>query len=84
VNHYLVEAYQPVLNEAQRAELVARARTAAEGMSLEGMRVEYLRTIFVPGDETCFHVDAASSGDAVREVNERGGLGGQRVVEAYE
>jgi hypothetical protein len=77
---YLVETYLPrgyVLSEA-----VARMRAAAEASSLQGVPVRYLRSIFVPEDETCFHLLEGPSTDAVAQVGERAGLVGNRVVEA--
>jgi len=53
------------------------ARTAAEGTS-----VLYLRSIFMPEDETCFLFFEASSAADVGEVAARAGLDAERVVEA--
>ena len=52
------------------------ARTAAEGTT-----VRYLRSIFMPEDETCFLFFEASSAAAVVDVADRAGLCA-RVVKA--
>jgi hypothetical protein len=63
-------------------EVEARARRAAAQLAEAGTEVRYLRAIFVPADETCFHLFEAASADAVRAASERAGLSAQRIVEA--
>jgi hypothetical protein len=46
--------------------------------------VQYVRTTFLPEDETCFHVFEASSAEAVGAVSRRAGLGPARIVPAVE
>jgi hypothetical protein len=84
VTEYLVEAYQPSLNGAARGELMARARAAADAMTRDGVRIRYVRSLFVPGDEACFHVFEAGSAAAVDEASRRAGLPYTRIVEAVE
>jgi hypothetical protein len=81
---YLAELYLPRsrADEARAAGL--RARATAEELSGEGGAVRYLRTTFVPDDETCFHVFEAASAELVEEVASRAGLGAARVVPALE
>jgi hypothetical protein len=74
---FLVESYEPRGGALEFAELEARALAAAESVG-----VTYLRSIFVPEDETCFHFFEAASIDAVREASERAQLGGHRIVHA--
>jgi len=80
VTEYLLELY------AARADAVdqdtARVRLAAEEHTRAGTPVRYLRSIFVPDDETCFHVIEAPSAEAVAEIARRAGLPVERVVEA--
>jgi hypothetical protein len=59
-----------------------RARHEAERMSEEGTPVHFLRTIFVPEDETCFYLYRAESAEQVREAARRAQLPADRVVEA--
>jgi hypothetical protein len=77
---FLVEAYTPAMINI--VEVEARARRAAAQLAEAGTEVRYLRAIFVPEDETCFHLFEAASLDAVRAASERAGLSAQRIVEA--
>jgi hypothetical protein len=77
---YLVETYMPRSRAREARAAGRRARAAAEELSREGSPVRYLRTTFLPGDETCFHLFEASSADAVEEVSRRARLGGARIV----
>lgn len=58
-----------------------RARLAAEELSREGQPVRYLRSMFVPDDETCFFVYEAASIETVREAARRSALSFERLVE---
>ena len=81
---FLVETY---LSRAQAGELddtVARLRAAAEMTSPSGDAVRYLRSTFVPEDETCFHVLEGPSLRAIAIVSERAALSPIRIVEAQE
>ncbi len=77
---YLVEAYLPQSQAGEARAAGRRARAAAEELSGEGTPVRYVRTTFLPDDETCFHLFEASSAEAVEEVCLRAGLGRARVV----
>jgi hypothetical protein len=77
---FLVEAYTPAM--VNLVEVEARARRAAAQLAEAGTEVRYLHAIFVPADETCFHLFEAASADAVRAASERAGLSAQRIVEA--
>ncbi len=81
---YLVEAYVP-RSHAQEAHAAARrAGAAAEELAREGTAVRYVRTMFLPDDETCFHHFEAVSADAVEELSRRAELGRARVVAAVD
>jgi hypothetical protein len=82
VTGFLVETYTPAA--AVLAEIEARTCRAAAELEREGRPVRYVRSIFVPADETCFHLFEAASADAVRDASERAGLSPQRIVEAIE
>jgi hypothetical protein len=64
---------------ASRAE---SARRAAEELTRVGTPVRYLRSIFVPEDETCFFLYEATSADVVREAAHRAALPFDRITEA--
>jgi hypothetical protein len=81
---YLVETYIP-RSRAGEARAAGRRITAiAEELSREGTPVRYIRTTFLPDDETCFHSFEAVSANAVEEVSRRAKLGRARVVRALE
>jgi len=46
--------------------------------------IRYVRTTFLPDDETCFHLFEAVSANAVEELSRRASLGRARVVPAIE
>ena len=81
---YLVEAYVPRSRAAEARAAGRRARAVAEELSRDGTRVRYVRTTFLPDDETCFHLFEAASAELVEEVSLRAGLGRARVVLAID
>jgi hypothetical protein len=81
---YLVESYFPTESRDLLPVIAARIRAAAEAMRLEGIDVRYLLPIYVPEDETCFHLFAGPSADAVGEVTRLAALDYDRIVEAVQ
>ena len=81
---YLVETYVPPSNGRDAPVLGSRARTAAEELGRAGIRVNYVRTTFLPDDETCFHLVEAESRDTVGELCRRAGLGHARITRAVD
>jgi hypothetical protein len=79
MTEFLVESY--VARTGAEAE-VARAAARMRATASDGDGVRYLRSIFVPEDETCFYVFASASLEAVAELAARAGLVGCRIVEA--
>jgi Protein of unknown function (DUF4242) len=79
---YLLELYLPASSSRARAAEVARqvARQTPDGAA----PVQYVRTLFVAEDETCFHVFDAPSRDALIEAASHAGLAAARVTEAVE
>ena len=61
-----------------------RVRLAAEEQTRRGIPVRYLRSIFVPDDETCFLIFEAGSAEAVRAVAQRASLSFEHVATAIE
>ena len=80
---YLVELYRPRA-DGSGDDRETRARHGAEQLAEEGVRVRYVRSLFVPEDETCFFVYEAASADAVAAACRRARLEFERVVEAEE
>lgn len=76
---YLVESYAnnspTVLADAR-----GRARRTAE----LGRGIRYLRTMFLPGDETMLHLFEAPSRDALDRAGRRAALPFERIVEAVD
>ncbi len=81
---YLIEVYVSGRAAAELEDMAARAAKAAEELEQQGRSVRYLRSIFVPEEETCFHVYAADSAVDVREATERAGISPERVAAAIE
>jgi len=48
----------------------------------DGKTVRYVRSILIPGDETCLHLVEADSAAQVAEAFDRIGLQADRIVEA--
>jgi Nickel responsive protein SCO4226-like len=68
---YLVELYS-----------IATPDSAALARLGDGRTVRYLRSILIPGDETCLHLVEADSAEHVAAAFERVGLEADRIVEA--
>jgi SAM-dependent methyltransferase len=75
---YLIEAY---VAGAKAADLGLRAQRTAEAMASEGHEIRYLRSVFIPADETCFHFVEAAWEETVAELARRAELGYERIVE---
>ena len=81
---YLVEVYLARSRCSDVDGAATRARQAAEELTREGTAVRYVRSTFVPDDETCFHVFEAGSEEIVREVCRQAGFGSPRIVPVVE
>ena len=81
---YLVEVYLPRSHGPEASAAGARARAAAEQLSREGSQIRYVRTTFLPDDETCFHLFEAASAEVVEAAADRAELGRARVTSAVE
>jgi Protein of unknown function (DUF4242) len=85
VGKYLVEAYLPRVRESELAQQAGRARAAADELTREGTAsVRYLRAIFLPSEETCFHLYEATSVDEVCEASTRAGITCERLVDVVD
>ena len=81
---YLVEVYLPRSRAHEARATARRARAVAEELSREGVPIRYVRTTYLPDDETCFHLFEAASAEVVAEASRRAELGRARVVSAIE
>ena len=79
---YLVELARPDGGWGELQRVTARARAGAEQLSAEGVQVRFLRSIFVPEDESCFFLYEAASPEAVGEAGRRAQLAVQRIDES--
>jgi hypothetical protein len=81
---FIVERYLPAARQAELAAAVDHDRRAAERMTAAGVPARHLATIYVPSDESCFSLFDAPSADALRQAQERAGIGFERIVEAVQ
>ena len=79
-----MEAFAPQLTADGLAEVIARTRVAWTELTGEGTSVTYDRAIYLPADETCFHLFAAASITEVEAASARAGLAVARIVQAIE
>ena len=79
---FLLELYVPRGDAAGAERDAAAARLAADELRREGSAVRYVRSIFMPEDETCLLLYEASSAAEVRRAAELASLPAERIVEA--
>jgi hypothetical protein len=79
VPSYLVESYV-----ADSGGAVEQSRERARSLTDDRAGVRYVRTTFLPGDETILHVFEAPSLAALRRAAGRAALQCERIVEAVE
>jgi hypothetical protein len=84
MTEYLLELYVARADALAVERGAERVRRAAEEHTRAGTPVRYLRSIFVPDDETCYLIFEAGSADAVREVAQRASLSFEHVAAAIE
>lgn len=78
----MVECYVSRADASAVGRGAERARLAAEELTREGKPVRYLRSIFLPEDETCFFICEAASAETVREAARRAELPFDRIAVA--
>jgi Nickel responsive protein SCO4226-like len=77
--NFLIESYL-----ADTCDAVDLARERARSVGAEGTGIRYVRTTFIPGDETILHLFEATSLAALRRAARRSALPCDRIVEAVE
>ena len=82
MRNFLVESYVPRSQAGEQVQAANRARLEAEAFASEGVSARYIRSIYVPADETCFHLLEAASAEAAAELGRRAFISVDRVVEA--
>lgn len=79
---YMVELYVPRDDYAAVERGVEQTRRAAELLTGHGTPVRYLRSIFVPEDETCFFLLEAADADSAQAAARATELPFERVATA--
>jgi hypothetical protein len=79
---FVIESYMSRTGTGELDAAAARLRAAIAEMPESAGRVRYLRSMFVPDDEICFHVIEAPSQEVALDAARRAGLTPDRVVKA--
>jgi hypothetical protein len=77
IESYLSRDYPEELEAASR-----RLRASVEARTPGGDPIRYLRSVFVPDDEVCFHFVEAPSEEVVATIVARAAISPERIVEA--
>jgi hypothetical protein len=72
-DYHLIALHRPEHGWTELQALSARARSAAARVNSDETPVRFLRSIFLPDEETCFHLFAGSAA-AVAEAVSRAGI----------
>jgi hypothetical protein len=73
-NRYFVELAAPEGGWVDLQRLTARARQEAETLSRHGSAVRFLRSIYLPEDDTCLFLYEGDSPEVVGEAGRRAEL----------
>ena len=79
---FLVELYVAEADGSAVRRSVRGIVGAAEQARRDGTPVEYIRSIFIPEDETCFLMFEVAAIDTVRSVADRAAVQFERITEA--
>jgi len=79
---FVIETYLSRADPQGLDRDVQALRTAVEAASVGRPGMRYLRSVFVPTDETCLHFIEAPSAEVVAEVGSRAALAVDRILEA--
>jgi hypothetical protein len=82
VSEFLVEVYVSRATTAFESSQPENLSRAAEQLSREGRPVRFVRSFFVPEEETCFYLFESQTSEAVREAVIRAGVPCDHLVEA--
>jgi hypothetical protein len=81
MTEFLIEFYLSRTDAAALGPTVRRARLAAREQTRRGMPVRYLRSIYLPEDETCFLLYEAESAEEARRAATLAAVTFERVSE---
>jgi hypothetical protein len=79
---FLVERYLPPAAADELAASVARVARLCTDSGRSGIEVEYLHSVYLPTEDTCFCLFRAPSSDAVRAVNVEADFTLDRITDA--
>ncbi|MGD0272742.1 MAG: hypothetical protein ABSB96_03325 [Gaiellaceae bacterium] len=65
MKRFLVELYVPRRGASGFEEEAQRVRSVAEDLSRSRLQIRYLRSLFLPEEETCFQLFESSGTEAV-------------------
>jgi hypothetical protein len=82
VTVYLLESYLAGAGEPDLGDLAEYLNKAAHAFTEEGRSVRYLRSTYVPEDETCFHYVEAPTASVAERFARRAELPFDRILEA--
>lgn len=78
---FLVERYIPRLETADLESLAGRLVAASAQLRAEGRDIRWLRSLAIPGDETCLCTFTAYTRADVEEANRRADATYERIVD---
>lgn len=81
---YMVERELPGISMDQLAGAQQAAIDTSKQFTKEGKPVEYIRSMYVPGEDKCMCLFKAENADTVRQVNDAAKIPYNRVVEAMD
>ena len=83
---FLVERYLPAAVAGSLASSVARAARlcALSAESGSASRVQYLHSVYLPAEDTCFCLFRAATAEAVDALNDEAGFALDRIAAAVE
>jgi len=84
VPEFLLEVYVSRTDPDAVTAGARNARRAADELRREGTQVRYLRSIFVPEDETCFYLYEAARAEHVGDAARRADIPFERISEAID
>jgi hypothetical protein len=84
MKHFLVELYVPRRAASGFEEEAQRVRSVTTDLHRGGLQIRYLRSLFLPEDETCLYLFEASGVEAVEEAVRSAGLEYERISPALD
>jgi hypothetical protein len=81
VSTYAAERYLPGVTAEQLLDAARRAKAASAEMTAAGTPVTYLRSTFLPGDQTCYCLFEGPSEQSVAQANDKAGIPYERIVQ---